>query len=196
MKAAAVVLAAGASTRMGTPKQLLMYEGRSLLDRALDTAMALPVVGVTVVLGAAADTIRTAIDRSKRRGVDIAVNPDWALGMGGSIRTGFTAATHRHPDLDAVLIMLCDQPRVCAAALEQLLACYGKGECDAAAAGYAGTAGVPALFGRAMFPALRSLASAGGAKPLLTGPRVSLVPMPSAAIDVDTPDDFQSLKSG
>ncbi len=208
MKTAAVILAAGGSTRMGSPKQLLMFEGRTLLQRAVDAVASLPVMEITVVLGANADRIKPvlkypegpgsnasdpAVRRNSETGFRIAINPDWNLGMGSSIRVGVVETFNRHPDLDAILITLCDQPRVNTAALSKLFIRFEQGDCPAVAAVYAETVGVPAVFGRSTFDALLNLNPTGGAKSILAGPGVAVVPMPEAAIDVDTPDDFARL---
>jgi molybdenum cofactor cytidylyltransferase len=198
VKIAAVILAAGGSTRMGSPKQLLLFEGRTLLQRAVDTAAALPVLEITVVLGANVELIKPVPRYSHAPGTShqnaqVAINPDWNLGMGSSIRVGVAETLDRHSDLDAILITLCDQPRVDAAALSKLLSRVEQGDCPAVAAGYSETVGVPAVFGRSSFDALLNLKPAGGAKSILTGPGVAVVPMPEAVIDVDTPDDFALL---
>jgi len=205
VKIAAIVLAAGASTRMGSPKQLLMVNGRTMLDRAIAAVSALPVIGVTVVLGANSSLIERALKSVPRRNTErspgctpgasavaVVINSDWSDGMGGSIRTGVAAALADHSDLDGILITLCDQLCVDAPALSRLLDHF-RPEKTAVAAGYAGTVGVPAVFGRSAFESLLNLKSSGGAKPILSRSDIIVVQIPEAEIDVDTPDDFSKI---
>ncbi len=186
---AIVVLAAGGSSRMGRPKQLLHLGGRSLLRRAAEAAVAVggPVV---VVLGRDPDAMRPEL-----AGLPLTVveNAGWAAGMGGSIRTGMAAVD---PSARAVVVTLCDQPHVDAAAIRHLIAAFDAGGRPMAAAGYAGTVGVPAVFAPAVFDRLRTLDPAAGAKALLSGPDVTVVALPAAAVDVDTPADYRRLGGG
>ena len=184
---AIVVLAAGGSTRMGTAKQLLPLGGQSLLRRAAATAIATGCRPAVVVLGRDADAMRPEL-----AGVDvtIVVNPDWPLGMGGSIRAGIASAAS--PEVAGVVVTLCDQPHVDAAALGLLIDAFARTG-RTVAARYAYTVGVPAVFGRAAFPALLALDPATGAKRLLAGSDVMAVDLPAAAVDVDTPADYRRV---
>jgi molybdenum cofactor cytidylyltransferase len=190
------VLAAGASTRMDRPKQLLEFRGCSLLRRAAEAALAAaggagagPVV---VVLGSRSDQMAAAL---AGLGVLAVVNPRWELGMGTSVRAGI-AAIGAHSDVDAVLITLADQPMVDAATLRRLIDQYRAGGRPIAAAFYNGAPGVPAVFGRSLLAELAALPDAGGAKSLLQrhADQVLSVEMPAAAMDVDRPEDFQTLQ--
>ena len=183
---AILVLAAGGSSRMGRPKQLLMLDGSSLLRRAAGAAVA---VGgsVVVVLGRDPDAMRPELAGLP---VTIVENADWSVGMGSSIRTGMAAVD---PNVRAVVVTLCDQPYVDAEVIRRLIAAFDAGGRPMAAAGYAGTVGVPAVFGRAAFDRLRTLDPAAGAKAVLSGPDVTVVDLPAAAVDVDTPDDYRRL---
>jgi molybdenum cofactor cytidylyltransferase len=182
----AVVLAAGGSTRMGRPKQLLPWGGRSLLRHAVDVAAAGGCDPVVVVLGAAADRLRTELD-----GVPVvpAENPDWGLGPGTSVRVGLEAAGA----VDAVVFLACDQPLVDAAHVRRLIDAHRTSGRPMAASGYADSAGVPALFARECFPDLRALPAGAGAKQLLARrpDDVAVVPFPAGAIDLDSPEDYE-----
>ncbi len=190
MNVACIVLAAGGSTRLGSPKQLLGYGGRTLLRRAAETALATGCRPVIVVLGSGADRLR-----SELTGLDVRVveNPDWQRGMGGSVRLGM-AALVGHEETDAVLLTLCDQPLVGAVELRQLTDAWGKGgACSITAAAYHGTLGVPAVLGREHFAELAALPDASGAKPILQrhAGQVIPVPMPEAAVDIDTREQYE-----
>src|SRR6188508_2888110 len=115
----AVILAAGSSRRMGTPKQLLAVDGRPLLVRAVEAALASPAWPVVVVLGAEAEKIRPTLAHLP---VLVAENPAWAEGMAASIRAGVTTLQQFSRALDAALIALCDQPAFSSDVIAQLVA--------------------------------------------------------------------------
>jgi molybdenum cofactor cytidylyltransferase len=189
---AILLLAAGGSARMGRPKQLLQFQGQSLLRRAAETALATPCRPVVAVLGAAADQ-----SRAQLAGLDLhtSENTNWPSGMGSSIKLGLRRALEIAPELEAVLIMLCDQPLITAADLGKLLDAAVMSARPIIATRYPGSPGVPALFLRPTFPDLLALDDAAGAKSLLlsAGDRVLTVPVPAALTDVDTPDDYARL---
>lgn len=189
----AVILAAGASMRMGTPKQLLEFEGRPLLVRAVEAALASPAWPVVVVLGANAEQIRP---RLARLPVLIAENPAWAEGMAASIRAGVTMLQQFSRSLDAALIALCDQPAFSADTIAQLLDAQRATGRSIVAARYAGRQGAPALFLREHFPTLVSLTGEEGARALLNEnpDRVAAVDLPALALDLDTPADLARLQ--
>lgn len=189
---AIILLAAGGSRRMGRPKQLLSFEGKTLLRRAAETALATPCRPVIAVLGAGA-----AESARELAGLDVhtSENADWPAGMGSTIKVGLRRATELAPDLDAVLLMLCDQPLVGPADLARLVETRRRTGAPIVATAYPTSPGVPAIFSRATFPNLLALDDAAGAKPLLlaAGDGVVTVPIPAALTDVDTPDDYARL---
>jgi molybdenum cofactor cytidylyltransferase len=187
---AAIVLAAGSSSRMGRAKQMLELDGLPLVRRAAAAAIAVGCSPVVVVLGARAWQIAPALEGV---GVVIAVNPDWHRGIGSSIATGIERV--ERSDAGAALITLADQPLVGPATLERLLAARRVAQKPIAAARYAGTTGVPACFTRALFPLLRTLDGGHGCKALLRAhPHDAvLVDCPEAALDLDTPEDYARL---
>lgn len=189
----AVILAAGASTRMGTPKQLLPLDGLPLLLRAVDAALASPAWPVVVVLGANAEQIRPVL---ARRPVLIAENSAWAEGMAASIRAGVTTLRQFSLALDAALIALCDQPAFSTEVIAQLVAAYRASGRRIVAARYAGRNGAPALFSREHFPTLTALTGEEGARALLNGDAASVaaIDLPSLAQDLDTPADYESVR--
>jgi molybdenum cofactor cytidylyltransferase len=185
----AVILAAGASTRMGTPKQLLELEGKPLVVRAVEAALASPAWPVVVVLGAHEEQIRPGLARLP---VLIAENAAWSEGMASSIRTGVMTLGQFSRAIDAVVIALCDQPAFSAAVIAQLVAAQRTTGRSIVAAHYHGRNGAPALFMREHFPALTALTGEEGARALLNGDpsQIATVDLPALALDLDTPGDF------
>src|SRR5438093_994070 len=142
-RVAAVVLAAGGSSRMGSPKQLLGWNGESLVRRAAKMAIASRCMAVFVVVGAYAEAVAREIEDLPVTRVE---NPRWLDGMGSSIRVGVEAVAAAHPPFDAVLITLADQPAVTSALLDRLISAGEKAPAGLVACEYAGTIGAPALF--------------------------------------------------
>ena len=190
----AVILAAGASTRMGTPKQLLELDGKPLLVRAVEAALSSPVWPVVVVLGANAERIRSSLARFP---VLVTENSSWPEGMAASIRAGVTTLEQFSRHLDAALIALCDQPAFSAATISQLIEMQRVTGRGIVAARYAGRNGAPALFLRQHFRELAALTGEEGARALLNGDpsRVAPVELPDLAVDLDTAEDVAALKS-
>lgn len=184
-----VILAAGASTRMGTPKQLLELEGKTLLTRTIEAALASNAWPVVVVLGANAEKIRATIPRLP---VLVAENPAWSEGMAASIRTGVTTLQQFSRSLDAGIFALCDQPAFSADTIAQLVAAQRATGCGIVASHYAGRNGAPALFLREHFATLAGLTGEDGARAMLNGAaaQVAVVDLPALATDLDTPEDF------
>lgn len=187
-----VILAAGASRRMGEPKQLIALDGKPLLVRTVEAALASAAWPVVVVLGAQAEQIRPSLARLP---VLIAENPAWAEGMAASIRAGITTLQQFSRHLDAAVLALCDQPAFSADTIAALVnACRTSGR-SIVAAHYAGRRGAPALFAREHFATLTALTGEEGARALLNEPgdRVATVDLPALAVDLDTPADVARL---
>ncbi len=186
-----VLLAAGGSTRLGSSKQLLRWKGRSLLRRAAETALASGCHPVVVVLGAEAGVHRAELEGLPVRAVE---NACWREGMGGSLRLGMEALREA-PTLEAVVLMVCDQPAVSPEHLTALVRTHQEQGRPIVASGYAGTVGVPALFDQSLFAELEAVPASAGARPLLTKEpgRVAVVPLPGGELDVDTPEDVERL---
>jgi molybdenum cofactor cytidylyltransferase len=193
MRCGVVILAAGASTRMGTPKQLLEIGGRTLLVRTIEEALASPAWPVVVVLGAHAEKIRPSLAHLP---VLITENAAWSEGMAASIREGITTLQQFSRRLEAAVIALCDQPAFSAATIAQLIATQRTSGRSIVAARYAGRHGAPALFLREHFPALSHLTGETGARALLndTPGLVASVDLPQFAVDLDTPADLAALR--
>ena len=186
-----MLLAAGGSRRLGRPKQFLRYRGRPLLLLAVAAARsALPRSPLIVVVGADALRVRLALRRAHCR-ARVVRNAQWQEGMATSLRAGLAAADRT---AKAALMLLVDQPLVDAAALARLVAAWRRRPGVPAVARYDGRVGVPAVIPRRHWRALKSLRGDEGARALLRGSAtLTLVDMPEAALDVDTPADVRRL---
>ena len=187
-----IILAAGAATRMGRPKQLLSYEGRSLILHAVEVALASMSQPIIVVLGAYVEQIKPEL---MPKAVQVVENSQWQEGMSSSIRAGISMLLKTNSKLDAVIISLADQPLVSPQIFNQLIQSYQETQKVIIASKYNETTGVPALFSNALFPELMQLEGDQGAKALIqkyidTG---LILLIPEAAIDIDTPDDYKQL---
>jgi molybdenum cofactor cytidylyltransferase len=189
-----VILAAGPSTRMGKPKQLLRFCGQTLLGRAASAALEAGCRPLVVVTGAHAAASREALRELE---VLEAENEQWESGMSSSVRVGIEALVAANPQIAAVVLMLCDQPFVTLEVIAGLVRAYRETSCSIVASRYGGSFGVPALFGSAYFAELAALKGDAGAKQVIQKhlPKVHLLPFPQGEIDVDTPDDFARLQS-
>ena len=188
-----IILAAGGSSRMGSPKQLLPFRGRTLLDHAATAALDAGCGPVAVVLGAHSDQLNPQLD-----GLDVAVtfNSEWEQGMGGTIRIGLTRLLETHSGhLEAVILMLCDQPAVSSDVLQQLSVAYRSTDAPVVASAYGGTLVVPALFRADLFPELLALTGAEGARQILRRhrPEAVTVSFPEGTLDIDTAEDYAAL---
>jgi molybdenum cofactor cytidylyltransferase len=188
-----MILAAGGSTRLGQPKQLLLFQGRSLVRHAAETALASVCRPVVVVLGARADRLQSELSGLP---VTVATNLQWEEGLGSSIRAGLNALAPGTGGPEAVVIMLCDQPLISARFLDQLVRVHQSSGRGIVAAEYEGAAGVPALFSRAYYPELAALRGRRGAKPIIVkhAKDSERIPLPEAAFDLDHPEDFARLE--
>lgn len=187
-----MLLAAGGSSRLGQPKQLVKFQGESLLRRAARALAGSVYFPVVVVLGAESDASASEI-----AGLPVyqASNSDWQSGMSSSIRTGLARLLEMEPAIDGVLIALCDQPHVSAEMLERFAERFSVSNAAAIAAAYDETIGVPALFSRELFGKLQTLRGDKGARELLRSRSdVLTIDLPSAAFDIDTDPDLQRLE--
>jgi molybdenum cofactor cytidylyltransferase len=187
-----IVLAAGASTRFGSPKQLVRLHGRPLLHTAVARSVEVAGHAVIVVLGAHAATLAPLLRHSP---ATLTVNRQWREGIASSIRTGVAMLPG---NCEAVMLVLADQPAVSAADLRQLVTAWRRQPLYMIAAQYAGTVGVPAIFPRSSFSDLSSLRGDRGAQSLLRAnpDRVVRVPLESAAVDIDRPEDLLDFDPG
>lgn len=195
---AALILAAGAGTRMGGPKALLEFRGRLLVERAIDAARAGGCAQIIAVLGAAAEEVR---QRAELQGARVVVNQDWKEGIGSSLRAGLIELSRDAESdetgtgsVDAALVLLVDQPLVGAGAVRAVLDTW-RGGARLAAASYGGRRGHPVLLGREHWDAAAREASGDvGARVFLAAHAAQLVLVPCDAVadprDLDVPADL------
>jgi CTP:molybdopterin cytidylyltransferase MocA len=190
---AAIVLAAGASRRLGQPKQLLVYAEETLLARALRLARESGASPVLAVLGANLEMITASVAFNQ---VIPVVNNNWDQGISTSIHAGLNALAKAAPHAAAALILACDQPRLTANHLRTLIETLAaQAQPSIVASSYAGVIGIPAVFPRAAFPALLALRGDKGARALLMDPPCPLLALPFSGgeVDIDEPEDLDRL---
>ena len=186
----AIILAAGGGSRMGRTKQLLRVGGESLVRRAARAALDAGCRPAVIVTGSDSDAVAADIADLPVRS---ALNPQWSAGIGTSIRCGLSAVLAIDPSIAAVIVTVCDQPRLSPDVLRDLLASWSAAGKPMAACRYAGTVGPPCCFDKSMFEQLARLADADGAKRLLLADPASVatIPWPAGADDLDTPADWR-----
>ncbi len=190
---AAVILAAGASRRLGQAKQLVRHGNETLLERTIRVTRDAGVSDIFVVLGAQRELISATIAFKNAEPV---FNENWEKGIASSIHAGLRELDARGLTSSSVLIVSCDQPRLTAHHLKGLIGAFAaQDQPGIAASSYAGTLGVPALFPRDVFPQLRALRGDKGARALLLDPPcpVMAVPFAGGEIDIDVPADLEHL---
>ncbi len=187
-----VILAAGNSSRMGRPKQLLDFGGQPLIRHAAQAALASRGHPVIVVCGQFEAEIRSALHGLP---VEIAPNPQWSGGMGTSIQAGLGVLAPHYAD--GVILTLGDLPLLTAATYNQLLDAHSASAKPIVASAYAGTVGVPVLFTKEYFAPLMALDPAQGCKGIILAHEADALrlPCPEAEADVDTPTDYRSMLS-
>ncbi len=186
-----IILAAGASSRMEEPKQLLVYNNQSLLSHIIGEAQK-SIMPVIVVLGANEQKIKTAITNQK---VEMVVNENWQSGMASSIKTGLKKALEIDKKIQNCILAVCDQPYVTFALFKELISQKIKMGKQIIACSYAGTLGTPCLFGKKYFDELMNLEGDHGAKKLLLkyADDVASVSFEKGKIDVDTKKEYEEL---
>lgn len=184
-----IILAAGASSRLGRPKQLLSYKGKTLVERAADTAQSAGSYPVVLVTGAEKEMVNFDA------GLHIVHNENWEEGIASSIRCGLNELLKIEPGVEAVLFLVCDQPHISAALLKQLIDGYHNSGKEIIACSYAGTVGIPAVFGKSFFEKLLGLRGDEGAKRIImqNAGSVALVEFEGGEIDIDTAGDYAAL---
>ncbi|GAB3882097.1 nucleotidyltransferase family protein [Spirosoma agri] len=191
MKIGTIILAAGASTRMGgEPKQLLTYKGQSLIRRITDTALALQAGPVIVVLGANRERI---VPELANLPVTLVDNEAWQTGMASSLKMGLAGLYLTNKDIDAVLVLLTDQPLVSVGLLLHMLETYTSENKEIVACRYDDQLGVPAIFGRKYVEPMLQLEGDKGAKWVIIKHRQDCaeVPFEAGAIDLDSKRDVE-----
>lgn len=191
-KSAIVILAAGTSSRLGSPKQLLSFKGKNLLRHSVDAALETGCQSVFVILGANIDIIRKEL---KDKPVIIVENTGWQEGIASSIRCGLENISNTILRPDCVIFMVCDQPYVTSSLLLSLLEKRQETGMPIVASSYDDKIGTPALFHKSFFPALMELTGDKGARKLISDnpEKVAAVSFPEGITDIDTASDYELL---
>jgi molybdenum cofactor cytidylyltransferase len=168
----AVILAAGCSSRFGRPKQLVPFRGQSLVRRTVDAAREAGCLPVIVVIGSDGEKV---VEKLRSTSAAIAENENWERGIGSSIRVGVQGLIDHAPDVNAIVLLVCDQPGVTADTIRSLITLREETKKSIVASSYAGTLGVPALFDRSVCRELLSLGDEAGAKSVILQNRERVV---------------------
>lgn len=191
-----IILAAGASSRLGRPKQMLDYQGDTLLQFTIKVALQSKARRVYTVLGAFSDVINPTI---KDLPIQIIQNNSWQEGMSSSIRNGINAILSSNSIPQAVIIMLCDQPFITPKLIDELIDTYQSNDALIINCKYESSFGPPILFDQQLFSEMAELKGADGAKPLVRKyfDKVRHVDFPDGEKDIDTEmDSIEYLKGG
>ena len=189
---AVIILAAGRSARLGSPKQLLSYRGKTLLQHTIDTALESQASPILVVLGSGKDAIKKELEQKQ---VFILENSSWESGMASSISCGITNLQELAPESKAVILMVCDQPFVDTKLLNNLITKHKDTRQSIVASSYANTLGTPALFHQSLFSELLVLEGESGAKSLIKkySLQTGFVSFDQGSIDIDTRENYRNL---
>ncbi|QNI32058.1 nucleotidyltransferase family protein [Alloacidobacterium dinghuense] len=191
-RCAAIVLAAGASTRLGQPKQLLRLDGESLLRRTVRLAFEAGCSPVFAVLGFNAQRMQQELLVS---GAKVVVNPNWRSGMGSSLRCGISALMAEDPVPPKTMLLVCDQARLSGESLSELIRVNAQGRSLITASRYASRLGVPAIFDKQLYADLLKVEGDQGARSVIQRylDQTTTVEFHDGIIDIDTPDDLIDL---
>jgi molybdenum cofactor cytidylyltransferase len=190
----AVILAAGSSSRLGHPKQLVKYRGKSLLQHTIDCIDIFEFKPSMVILGANYDEILANINGHSS---SVIINKDWSEGIASSIRFGLEKSLELNPSLNHILYLLSDQPYVSTTIIQRLIDKHLSGSQLITASTYKNNIGVPAIFNESLFPDLMTLNGDTGAKKVMVEHRknIQTIPFDGGAFDVDTEDDVEKLST-
>jgi molybdenum cofactor cytidylyltransferase len=189
---AIIILAAGSSSRLGQPKQILPYKDKNLLQHIIAEARKVA-LDVFVVLGSNQKIIKEKLEHLP---VQFFYNEDWETGMSSSIVCGLSGVLALNPALQAAIIMVTDQPFVSSSLLENMVTKYQQSKAPIVACAYQDTVGVPVLFDKQFFPALLQLIGQSGARKIIEQylEITQTVPFPLGYVDIDTPEDYDTFK--
>jgi molybdenum cofactor cytidylyltransferase len=200
MNVGIVILAAGASSRMGVPKQLLHIDGQSLLRRVTEMAMDTHCYPIVAVLGANRDMTRKELERMP---ITIIDNPQWEAGMSSSIKMGLAGSYMTFKDLEAVIFLTVDMPLVSVELIQKIIDKAGEVSessqeaPDIVACRYEGQLGIPVLFKRSLFNDLLELSGDNGAKKIILAnkEKTTTIDFPEGKIDLDTIEEYRKFLS-
>jgi molybdenum cofactor cytidylyltransferase len=187
-----IVLAAGGSSRLGRPKQLVSLNGQTLLAQTLEKACALPQANVLVALGAYLSETGAL---AREFPVDVLPVPDWEKGMGHTLKESLRYALKAYPAMEQIMVLVCDQPYLTTQHLCNLAEGSQIAPGKIIASRYQHQVGVPALFPRLFFPALLEIDDATGARSMLRSHvhEVVTIPLEGGEVDIDTEEDFNQF---
>lgn len=194
MKTGIIILAAGNSSRLGRPKQLLDFKGETLLQTVINEALATDCKPIVVVLGAYAEEIAA---QHRHNELNMVINESWENGMGSSIVSGLSTIIKQNREIESIIIAVADQVFIKNSNFNNLIEKQKKTGKNIIASEYGGTTGTPVLFKKQYFEALLSLKGAKGAKNILNQHPDDLdtVVFECGGIDIDTETDYNNLIS-
>jgi molybdenum cofactor cytidylyltransferase len=189
---AVIILAAGNSSRLGEPKQLLQYQDKTLIRHITEAASDAKSATVFVVTGSSASLIEAELDSLP---VEVVRNPHWETGMASSIVAGLNELIRIHPNIAGAIFAVSDQPFVNAELFNALIEKASGHNAGIVASAYDNTFGTPVLFSSKYFPFLLQLSGTDGAKQLIKKftDNVISIPFPLGGVDIDTQEDYQKL---
>ncbi len=192
MKTGVIILAAGSSSRLGRPKQLIEFQGKNFIQKAIKEAKKSKADSFVVVLGWNPDLIKTGFDSDK---IPYVINENWEEGMASSMQAGLRFLIEKEHS-DQVILMLVDQPFVDSKLLDRLILEKEKSGKGIVACSYLKTLGVPAIFDQSYFEEMLKLKGSEGAKKVImkNSADVYAIDFPLGAVDLDTPEDIEKLK--
>lgn len=189
---AVIILAAGQSKRLGRAKQLVPYKGKTLLNRAIETAFETKIENIFVVMGAHFEEIKASV---ANKNIFILKNENFEQGMASSIQCGLRHIISLTPHIENVIFMVCDQPFVDSDLLLNLIAVHKKSDLPIVASQYNEVLGTPALFNQSFFNQLLNLKGDAGAGKLIKQnlKQVAVAPFENGFLDIDTQEDIKFL---
>jgi len=189
-----IILAAGGSKRMGQPKQLLPFEGKTLLEKMIETSLnVFEKENIILVLGSEHEKIESVI---KNKNISVFINENWESGMASSISSGLKTLISKLPEMEKCFISVGDQPYLNREVFLEMTKMYDNSAKGIVASKYAETLGVPALFSKKYFKDLLKLEGEQGAKKIIrkNSDDVAVFAFEKGAVDIDTPLDYDNLK--
>ena len=188
-----LIMAAGASRRLGQPKQLVEYKGQTLIRRIVQETIAAEIGNITVITGFNHDEVEKEIHDLK---VNVFYNEEWEEGLGASIRNGLKKVLNQKPDTNAILMAMVDQPFVTTSHLKKLVKAYDSSRPMIIASAYSSTFGVPVLIDSYYFEMMEELKGDEGGKKIFVNYLKNIVEIPfiEGAVDIDEKKDLESLQ--
>jgi len=185
---AILILAAGNSNRLGSAKQLLPYQNTTLLGNTIAIAKStgLPIVAV---VGARQDKIVSEINKHN---IAFVINENWQTGLSSSLQTGLHYLENKYKPLDAVLVMVCDQPFVSEKLLKELVEKH-KTTQKSVASFYDEILGIPAIITKEYFNEIYKLTGDKGARQIINSNDFEKIIFAKGSIDIDTTNDYSNL---